>query len=86
MAAKNTVKIAQRMVANKKKAVTSVQESTDPWEMLFGDDADADPEKAVSKFHKAVQKQSRKSKRPVLKKNVKASAFDRPLARPITNV
>ena len=54
--------------------------------MLFGDDADADPEKAVSKFHKAVQKQSRKKK--AVSKKVKASAFDRPLARPpaITNV
>ena len=76
MAAKNAAKLAQRMVANKKKAVTSVQESTDPWDMLFGSDAENDADKATNKFHKAVNKQAKVTK-PVLKKNVKKSAFDR---------
>ena len=80
MGVKIAAKLAQRMVANKKRAVTSVQESTDPWEMLFGSDAENDADKATNKFHKAVKKQANVTK-PVLKKNIKKSAFDRPMQK-----
>ena len=81
MGVKIAAKLAQRMVANKKKATTSVQASRDPWEELFGSDADSDPDKAIKKFHKATEGQVKKVKKPVLKKNIKKSAFDRPMQK-----
>ena len=54
-----------------------MQESTDPWDMLFGSDAESDPGKAANKFHKAAERQAKKAKKPVLEKNIKKSAFDR---------